>query len=325
MAANRSVILLAGLLGLVSLPACLSIGYKEPLPATVQVEPAVGSDFARLRSPGERVALRDADPTETPDPPRALPTNPGSPAVLGTDFRPPAEPMPIPIPTPIASGPPPFDSPLVAAVRAYLDNRPDLALEYLKQFDPQNQELLLQLIPAIVKASQTNLEKAGPHDLAVLVSQLESAAAGLSGKVPLMVDKACFVRDIRAFGRYDPLPEGHVFKAQARAELYAEVRNVPTEPVTLPTGVGGFITKLICTLEVHDAAGNVVELPDETGKLVPIQKDTKRDFSRSPVRDYFLLFRFPVPSKPGTYKVTFGIHDPANGRAVSRIMAFRVQ
>jgi len=319
MAANRWVTLLAGFVGLASLPACLPMVHKGPLPSMASPEPAGSTEFARLRSPGERVPLHESDATEIPLKPKILVTTQDT-AKLPT----------IPIPTltePMSLGPVPnpFEPPLVAAVRAYLENKPDQAIEHLKQFDPQNQELLLQLIPAIVKASQTNLERAGPHDLAVLVSQLELAAAGLSGKVPLMVDKACFVRDVRTFGRYDPLPEGHIFKPGARAELYAEVRNIPSEPVTLPVDGDGFLTKLICTLKVQDSAENVVDLPDKNRNPVPLLVEAKRDFSRSPIRDYFLLFRFPVPAKPGTYVLTFEVRDPATKRTVSQIKTFRVQ
>jgi len=313
MSASRWALPFVAGLALAGLPACISVSKTDPPPP---VEPAGSSEFARLRSPGERVALREADPPGPAEPPRVLKTANEMPMIpvgtLNLEPLPPAKPQAA-------------EAPLTAAVRAHLEGRPELALDHMKGFDPPTQEFLMRLLPAVVRASQLNLEKAGPHELAILLAQLESAAAGLSGKVPLMVDKACFCREVRTFGRYDPLPEGQAFKPGARAELYAEVRNVPCEPVTLPVDGDGFLTKLVCTLQVHDAAGTVIDLPDTNRKLVPIIREAKRDFTRSPVRDYYVRFGYPVPTKAGSYTVTFEVHDPATGRAVSRTMPFRVQ
>ena len=101
-------------------------------------------------------------------------------------------------------------------------------------------------------------------------------------------------------------------------------------PASTQADGDGFLTRLVCTLQVRDTAGAVVPLPDKSQKPVPTLHDDKRDFTRSPIRDYFLLFRFPVPLRPGPYTVTFEIQDPASdrpgsGRAVSRTMSFRVQ
>ena len=76
----------------------------------------------------------------------------------------------------------------------------------------------------------------------------------------------------------------------------------------------GFVTELACTLQVTDAGGAVVPLMDRNRRLVPALTDTKRDFTRSPIRDYFLLFRFPIPDRPGEYTVTVKVLDPAGGR-----------
>jgi hypothetical protein len=104
------------------------------------------------------------------------------------------------------------------------------------------------------------------------------------------------------------------------AELYVEVRNAPSVP-----GDDGYVTQLACTLQVRDAAGAVVELTDQSRRSVPALAETKRDVTRSPVRDYFLLFRFPVPARPGSYTVAVEVRDPATGRTVSRTLPLRVQ
>ena len=51
----------------------------------------------------------------------------------------------------------------------------------------------------------------------------------------------------------------------------------------------------------------------------------RTDFSRSPVRDYFLKYRFPVPPLPGAYTVTVEVRDATGQRtARSRPVEFRV-
>ena len=71
----------------------------------------------------------------------------------------------------------------MAAVRAYLDDRPDLAVEHLKALDKPNQELMLQLIPAVVKGSRASLTRAGPHDLGVLLVDLTHQGANVVTEV----------------------------------------------------------------------------------------------------------------------------------------------
>ena len=227
-------------------------------------------------------------------------------------------------PTVTASKSAPADPMLVGVVRAFLDNRPDLAKKQLEGLDGPNQELMLQLIPALVRASQTNLAQPNT-EVGELARQVEAALAVLTARAPLAIEKACFCRALKNFARYEPLPERHAFRPGEWAEVYVEVRNVPSIPASSPTEGEGFLTRLVCTLQCRDAAGAVVPQPDQTNKLVPTLHDDKRDFTRSPVRDYFLRFCFRTPAKPGAYTITFEVQDPASGRAVSRTMPFRVQ
>jgi hypothetical protein len=327
MAANRWATHLLLAAGLPTLPACLvSTGAgpaAEPAqsPPTASVSGSSRPLFGELRKPGEHIPLRDAPPAVAGLPPPTIPP-PDVPA------EPPATaevapPQPIPT-TVVVARSPADDPPLVAALRAFLDNRPDLARKHLEALDGPNQELMLQLIPAIVGASRANLTQPST-EVGDLSRQLEAPVAALSAKAPLAIEKACFCRAVRNFARYEPLPDRHAFAPGSWAEVYVEVRNVPSIPASTPTEGDGFLTRLVCTLQVRDAAGAVVPLPDKTHKPVPTLHDDKRDFTRSPIRDYFLLFRFPVPPKPGAYTVSFEVQDPATGRAVSRTMPFRVQ
>ncbi len=314
--------------GLPTLPACLvSTGSGPPVEISPPAQSATITTlpkplFGELR-PGESRPLHEPTPGQlVADPPP--PTIPPPDVPVAVDAS-----TPTVLPPTVTTKSAPADPTLVAVVRAFLDNRPDLAKKQLEGLDGPNQELMLQLIPALVRASQTNLAQPNT-EVGDLARQVEAALAVLTARAPLAVEKACFCRAVRNFARYEPLPDRHAFAPGTWAEVYVEVRNVPSIPASSPTEGEGFLTRLVCTLQVRDATGTVVPLPDQTNKPVPTLHDDKRDFTRSPIRDYFLLFRFRTPAKPGAYTITFEVQDPASdrpgsGRAVSRTMPFRVQ
>lgn len=317
MVGNRWTISVVVAAGLATVPACaLHLGSKSSeFPPTdaraqhVSAPQAVSTEFAAYpRRPGEYVPLR-ADESDAV--PVAIPTVEVPPAAVA--------------PEPLPSLAPRVDPPLVAAVREYVNDRPDLAIAHLKGLDAANQELLLQLIPVVVRAGQAPLSKASPHDVGVMAGEVEGAHAALAARSPLFVENVCFCRSVRNYGRYDPFPERHAYRPGALVWLYTEVRNVPSEPADA-SGVAGYVTKLVCSLQVMDAAGNVVPMPDPvTRQPVPALRDTKEDFTRSPVRDYFIAFKLPVPPTPGEYTVRFEVRDPKSGRAVSKPVSLRVQ
>jgi hypothetical protein len=340
MAVNRWVVHLLLLLGLPTLPACFI--STRPRATDTNAEPAtktawvsghpVETSFAVLpRVPGERVPLQETTP---PGHSETMPvaadggseqiTRPAVPDDVAPPAGPPGPLPPITIPTPT-----PPEPPLLAAVRAYLDNHPERAVEHLNALDKANQDLVLQLVPALVQASRMNMRQASPLELGVLQGQLERPVAALSARAPLAVEKACFCRAVSNFGRYDPWPDGHAFRPGSLAGLYVEVRNVPSVPASTPTDGPGFVTELVCTLQIRDRAGTPVPLvvvdPNNKKKLVPMLYTTKRDFTRSAVRDYYVAFWFPAPPQPGAYTVSFEVRDPAGQRAVERIMPFKVQ
>lgn len=326
------------------LPACLPIRSARPVAipesesVSASAKPSGPTTFASLiRAPGERVSLNDPNPTVISRsepmgyPLPAWPTKPDKPtrphdaftALTSTTLpAPPTEPaVPksltelVPASQPVSAQ---VDPPLVAAVRDYVNGKPERAVEHLKSLDHANQELMLQLIPAVVRASQLDFAHASPTEIGVLAEQLRDPAEQLATRAPLILDRVCFCRWVKNFGRYEPLPEGTAFHRGCLAELYVEVRNVPSVAVQSSPEGAGFVTRLSCTLQVFDASGSVVPLIDRTRNTVPALTETKRDFTRSPIRDYFLLFRFPVPDRPGLYDIAIKVHDPAGGRAVSR-------
>ena len=292
------------------LPACAATPRAAkpadaPPPVSVAVASATG--FAELPSvPGQRVARHPAveAPATTPaavaKPPETLP------------------------PTKVEVAVPPPDAPLVAAVRAYLDNRPEVAADQLKSLDRPNQDLMAQLLPPVVALSRLNLARAGPVDYGVLAAQLETPLKSLAAKATLGIPKAVFCSTPTGFGQYRPLPDGHVYRRGTLAEVYVEVRNAPSLFVRHPEFGDGYLTQLNAALRLRDAAGNVVELTDEGRRPVPVLQSVQKDFSRSPVRDYSKAFRFAVPQKPGRYTLTVEFLDPETGRAVSQSLSFEV-
>lgn len=338
MAVNRWVIHFLLAVGLPTLPACFistrpHATDKTSEPTTTKTAwisgQPVESGFAVLpRVPGERVPLQEPDspkPADTHPVAAAISTMQVARPAVPDGVSPPASP-PGPLPPIAIPQPTPVEPPLLAAVRAYLDNHPEQAIEQLKALDKPNQELMLQLIPALVRASRMNLQQASPLELGVLLGQLETPVAALSARAPLVVEKSCFCRAVKNYGRYDPWPDRHAFAPGSLAGLYVEVGNVPSVPASTPSDGPGFITELVCTLQVRDAAGTPIPLVDrKTRKPVPMLYDTKRDFTHSAIRDYFVVFWFPVPPRPGAYTVSFEVRDPAGHRAVERIMPFRVQ
>lgn len=292
-------------------PACATpsraVKPAEVTPvASVATTPA--TEFAVLPSvPGQRVARHPAAEPVAAPPPAAVAVKP-----------------PEQVPVSVAVAPPPPDAPLVAALKAHLDGKPDAAAEFLKALDRPNQELLAQLLPPVVALTRVGLSRAGPVDYGILAAQLETPLKALSAKATLGITKAIFCESPSGFGQYRPLPEGHVYRPGHVAEVYAEVRNVPSLAVKHPQFGAGFLTPLNTALRLRDAAGEVVELLDADRRPVPVLQSVSRDFSRSPVRDYAKWFRFYVPKKSGRYVLSVEFLDPETGRAVSQSLSFDV-
>jgi hypothetical protein len=299
---------------------------REPFaqPFTAEVVSKSPSQFASMpRVPGETIPLhptkRSQEPTQPqPTVPAEIPNIPDegkSPPNRIEKLRTSESVLPIP------------DPPLVSAVKAYMEGKPELMQDRLKFLEKPNQELMLQLIPALVKASQTGLS---PSELADqgLATQLQQAATLVAKKSSLTIDKAVFCRSVKNFGHYDPVPlvDGQPipFKPGEIYILYVEIGNIPCEP-TVQNELEGFMTRLSCSLELRDADGKVIELTDRARRQVPALQETKNDFSRSMLRDYFMLFWFAAPSRSGNYSVKFTVSDPSGGREVSRRVPFRVQ
>lgn len=322
---------LTGLLApavLIVLPACGGNGPLFPVrddppvfppPVKVATHPTEKVPFAGTRppvAPGETV-LRHPQPAESD----RLPTQPLTVMIEAVNEK-----LDNPIP-PSPPAPPPVepDPPLVAAVRDFLAGKPDAA-DRLKPLPPPNQDALLQLLPPLVRVAQMDLTRPDAEETAVLARQFETAAAVLARRAGLTVRKAVVCLDVKGFGKFTPVRDRNDLRRGETYPLYVEVGNVPCEPTTRSDGADGFQTLIEVSMQVTDDLGKVIEIIDaRTGQPGPKGTSLKTEFSRSPVRDYYVVALVQAPARPGGYTVTIELRDPKTGTVVSRPVPFRVQ
>lgn len=310
------------------LPACLHINAQVD-PATHEEKPLKNATrasekaseltqprilFAELpRAPGAVLQPKLANPTPPGDTtarkPNNLPPNgPPKPiehaAAIGID---PPRQLPPLTPQPVA-----IETPLLQAVRAYTEGRPDRAIEIIRTLDSQNQDLVLALLPILARGATTDLNN-DPATVAALVDQLRAAAARLEPRAALRIEKLAFCDDVKGFGRFVPHPANSPYRPNAQAQLYLEVRNIGSQPVG-----DEFVTHVHAAVEVRDAYGKLVEQidPDDWRRRVSVVKFEKRLGSRSPLHDFHVLYLFSVPAAPGVYTVTVELRDSSGRRTV---------
>lgn len=297
------------------LPACITVAKKLP-PKESTTEPAKKTTestsstskttFAEMK-PGTRVAL-NADPKlvakqNGPEPP-AAPTDDAEAVRLAGLRERLKEPPPLPtIPS--------IDPPLVAALKAFMENDPQRAVEALKSLDKSTQDFLIATMPAIARAAQMNMANADPAAVATIAEQLHAAAQMVEPRAALGV-KAAICRKIEGFGRYDPWPKNEPFQPNDIAELYVEVRHLTCEP----SAKDGFVTRQETYVEIRNAAGRFVDQtnPENPNQIVPKARYKREKVSRSPVHDYHWRYLVTMPSTPGTYTVTVEVRDAAGTR-----------
>jgi hypothetical protein len=206
------------------------------------------------------------------------------------------------------------DSPLVAAVKCLLEKRPDDIRDKLKSLDPAQRDVLMKLLPFTVEVSEGGLASADPHEIAVVVDNLQGLLWALRPRAALVMDKFCFCKQVRNFGKFEPLENNPTFRSGDMVEVYAEIRNVSSQPHQ--TKQGDFRTHLRSKLEIRDSAGGVIfswlaGKPDET---------------LTPQHDYFQHYRLRIPEKarPGKYVLNLEAEDVPTGRKIQQKIDFQV-
>lgn len=332
---RRTLPLLLALL--VPQAGCICVEKTAPAAATAPdpkpVAKAAGpSGFASLPTgPGEKVSTNPAAAAEATQTtsrrgdPEAYPHAPPPPDTVAAARAEPGTLPPLPRDADAFVPPvPAAEPPVLAALRAFAENHPDRGIEALKPLEKTNQEFVLAVLPALVRGSQLKLAAADPHDVAALVEQLQAAAARLEPRAALRIDKMLFCKQVGGFGRYEPWPDGQPYRANGLAELYAEISHLVSEPAA---NGGGYVTRLVSTLEIRDANGRLVEQtdPEDRRRTVSAARTERAVLSRSPLQDFYMIYRIPTPAQPGVYTVTVEIRSPGTNRVVrSRPVEFRV-
>ncbi len=316
MAVRRSLFAFAALLTL-PLPACLW----------------VSTPMTPVRDETPKVVAK-AGPTK---PPRtdfaALPRIPGtvvqanrqpelklSPSTTSTAQKP-ADPLPSAPPAPIRTAGaepralPPLthqpEPPLLAAVRAYAENRPERAIEIIRTLPQPNQDFVLALLPALARGATADLVN-DQATIGMLVEQLDATRTRLEPRAALRVENATFCKEVEGFGRFVPQPSNEPYRPNARANFYLEVKNLGSRP-----SGDEFITHIHAVVEIRDAHGNVIEqIGRHYRERVPAVRFDKRLVSRSPLHDFHVLYIFSAPPAPGVYSISVELRDAATGRTV---------
>lgn len=235
------------------------------------------------------------------------------------------EPTPPPPPEPVvvlqeAQRPP--EAPLVQALRCVLNRQPSAALDLLQQYDPASRDLVLALLQMAAPLCEDGEERTSPQKTAALLEQLTGIQANLRKRAPLGIEKMCFCREIRNFGKYDPLPPDYAFQVGSegrpgeRVQVYVEVRNFICRPRN-----DAFETALQGHVEIHDFRNQCVW--QQEFRYNP-------DRSRTPRQDYYLAFLFNVPpglSADSSYTLWVYVKDVGDEnvqRVARRSLDFRV-
>jgi hypothetical protein len=261
----------------------------------------------------------------------------------------PQTPPPLPVPPPTPPTPPAAeaavvpgpstrpDSPALAAFRCLLEKHsPDEAQALLESYDPADRELLRDLLKVAARLGDRDNPRPSAAEMAALVEQMEGLARCLRPRAALMLDKLCFCRprSIDNFGVYEPLEDGHAFRAGGpgrpgeHVQVYAEIRNFTSRPVG-----DRFETVLEGKLKIDG-----VKLRGEDGhtthKHIELPLNRCTDQSRTPRQDFFVNLHFDVPPglPPGSYTLWVEVMDVTKGvdggkrphRVARRSLDFRV-
>jgi hypothetical protein len=243
-----------------------------------------------------------------------------------------AEPPPIPkIPDlaeesqdPVISGPsrpqtelkakPVEDPPLVAALRCYLNRKPDEAVIWLERYDRTNQDLLLCLLPLVARLTEGSLQKIDPKDLTHLLAELNQVVALMQPAAQMVIDKMCFISKGRNFGVYDKLDEEYEFQPGGLLFVYVELQNFSSER---DERTGRFRIRLKSEMFVQDIKGNVVD-----GKNFEVSEDLSETRRHDFYINYPLRLRRDLPA--GSYILRLNVTDVPTKRNVERTLDFHV-
>jgi hypothetical protein len=281
-----------------------------------------------LPPPSELILPGKTDDVPKPAPVAEPKPSPLPPGVIGSSLHQTnASPVDI-APTPVITAPPtpptmppskfeqmlggPDDSSLIRAIRALQMNKPDEAIQCLKGYDPASQQVIMSLLPPLVRLSSNNLDQIKAEEFDVLLEQINRVPHLLRPRASLQANNVRLCREVHNFAHVDPFGSEHPFRPGDIVYLYMELVNFSCTA----NPKGGFAIVLSSGLELRDAGGKVVWKADP--KDVP-------DAVSTPPQDYYRNFRLCVPSvPPGNYQLTIRTTDRPTGREVTKSVAMRI-
>jgi hypothetical protein len=208
------------------------------------------------------------------------------------------------------------DPPLIAALRCYLNRKPAEAVVWLERYDRLNQDLLLCLLPLVVRLSEGSLQKCDSRELTNVLAELERVRRLIQPAAQLVIDKMCFVKDVDKFGMYEKLDDEHEFQPGDLIEIYVELQNF-SNVRDERTGLSAI--RLKSEIQILDFNGRRVEINSFAGEERP-------DLSETPRHDFFINYFWQLPrSMPdGRYTLRLLVTDVPTKRQAERTLDFRV-
>ncbi|MSR51814.1 MAG: hypothetical protein EXS09_00810 [Gemmataceae bacterium] len=320
----RDPVIRIGALPLVETPTTIRAEPLKPIPTRDEVKSPANVSAPTIK-PAEVLApkfnIDDAPPVLAPTPklkPAVLP-----PGVIGSSVHPndaaldlfSLDPKLSPVPTDVGTIQPVSatgESPLLQAVRAYQQKRPEDAVDHLKACDPASQQMLLSLMPALVRLSEGKLAQMKPEEMDMLLDLLTQAPNPLRSKASLKASNMRLCREVHNFAHVEPFPEKHTFRPGDIVYLYLELSNFSC----VGDPKSGYFISLMSNLELLDAANKVV------WKAEPKEEP---DRVSTPPQDYYRNFRLCVPNVPqGDYKLRVNSTDQPTGRVLDKSIEMRI-
>lgn len=208
----------------------------------------------------------------------------------------------------------PASRPLVLALEAFLDNRPDEAVQHLKAYGPKDQELIMQLLPILAEVERGGVME-NPHKETVqaVLTSLRSVDQELRVHAPMVMEKLSYCLDIEAFGVVQKRADCK-FRAGDYVYVYAELQNL----VDRRGADGRYAVRLSSALEIRAADGRAAH------RFPPIPNEPL--YSWTPRTDYFTRIGFQLPAQlpPGLYSLRVRVTDLDTGRTAEEGLPLHV-
>jgi hypothetical protein len=207
---------------------------------------------------------------------------------------------------------------LLAAMRCFLNQQPQEAIAWLRRYDEANQELLLRLLPVVVRlTTEQNLKPVDVEKGTAIVEEFNELLE-VPPQVNLIIDKVALCQDIKTFGNYKPFPDEYQFQPRDLVWIYVEVRNFASVRSEAKSGEVYYETRLNTSAKIKNFA--------RTGEWdLSFHRRYGPDQSRTRRHDYWDSLSFYMPNlPPGRYTLEIEVEDGHTGRKTNRTADFQV-